>query len=311
MLYQNYRPKSIEEMLGNEKTLAAFAKHFSVKTHSHVHCLSGARGVGKTTLARIAANMLGATDLGITEVNCGTERGIASMKDVIDLAPYRPPSGKARVIILDEAHSLLAPAKKALLKPTEDVPPFTYYFFCTTDPDALFAGDAGLALKSRMTCWKLSPLTPADIHSLVSRVAEAEKITLAPETLSAIVKGCGGVPREALVLLEQAITGEPMVVSGGESDTAVIDFCRLLYKACGHPNMWPSVGPQLRNLKKQGVMMEAIRHTALAYASSTLIAREDPAALTIIDFLSEPVYDSGEAFPKMVAQAYKICHHSI
>lgn len=309
MLYQEKRPKTISEMLGNEKTLAAFEKHFTNKMHSRVHCIVGPRGCGKTTLARIAATtILGAVEnMGIQEVNCGTERGVAAMKDVIDQAPYRPPVGNARVIILDEAHSLLAPGKKALLKPTEDTKPFTYWFFCTTDPDTLFAGDAGSALKSRMTFWKLKALTKPDITKLVTRVAQEENINLSPEALASIVDGCNGVPREALVMLEQAITGDPMVAEESKKETVVIDFCRALFQAVGQPDMWPSIGAQLNNLKKQGVTMESIRHTALAYSSSTLIARGDPKCLQIIDLYSEPVYDSGEAFAKMVGQTYKIC----
>jgi DNA polymerase III gamma/tau subunit len=308
MLYQKYRPTTINEMVGNEKTLAAFERHFSNEIHSHVHCLIGPRGAGKTSTARIAASMLGADGLSITEVNCGTERGIASMKDVIDLAAYRPPTGKARVIILDEAHSLLGPGKKALLKPTEDVPPFTYWFFCTTDPDTLFSGDAGAALKSRMTFWKLKALSKPDITKLVTEIAQKEHIQLSAAALASIVDGCNGIPREALVLLEQAITGDPMVAEESKKETVVIDFCRALYKSVGVPGAWPTLGAQLTNLKKQGVMMEAIRHTALAYATTTLIARSDVACLRLIEHLSEPVYDQGEAFPKMAAQVFKLCH---
>lgn len=281
-----------------------------VAAECHTYITDNMTVTHNTTLARIAATtILGAVEnMGIQEVNCGTERGVAAMKDVIDMAPYRPPVGNARVIILDEAHSLLAPGKKALLKPTEDTPPYTYWFFCTTDPDTLFAGDAGSALKSRMTFWKLKALTKTDITKLVTDAAKKYEINLAPEALGAIVNGCNGVPREALVMLEQAITGDPMVAEESKKDTAVIDFCRALYKAVGVPEAWPTLGAQLANLKKQGVMMEAIRHTALAYATTTLIARSEVACLRLIEHLSEPVYDQGEAFPKMAAQVFKLCH---
>lgn len=308
MLYQDYRPKKIEEMIGNEKVLTTFAKHFSNVMHSHAHVITGPRGCGKTTLARIAAKeFLGADDLGIMEINCGTERGIAAMKDVIELATYRPPTGKARVFILDEAHSLLAPGKKALLKPTEDCPSFTYYFFCTTDPDALFSGDAGKALKSRLTPWCVRALSQEQIGILIDNAATKYNIPLDAETRKAIVLQSDGSPREALVKLEQVIGGGSPVTE--KSDTVeIFDFCKFLHSAYALPEMWAAVGAKLHELKNAGVAAEGIRHTMLALAASTLMSRVDPASVDIIDIMSSPLYDQGEAFPKLVAMAFKICH---
>lgn len=308
MLYQKYRPSTITEMVGNERTLASFEKHFTNPLHSHAHVITGIRGGGKTSLARIAAKtILGADDLGIMEVNCGTERGIAAMKDVIELSTYRPPTGKARAFILDEAHSILAPAKKALLKPTEDIPPFTYYFFCTTDPDALFSGDAGKALKSRLTSWNLRPLTQIQIGGLIDTVAGKERFALDAETRKTIVLQSEGCPREALKLLEQAMGGGEVVTEKTETVDA-FEFCKALYGAYSQPSKWPEIGRQLRELKNKGVAAEGIRHTALALAASTLMSRADPAALYMIDTMSTPLYDAGEAFPKLVSMAFKICH---
>ena len=308
MLYQKYRPQTIAEMLGNEKILPAFEKHFMNPMHSHAHVIVGPRGSGKSSLARIAAKaILGADDLGIMEVNCGTERGIAAMKDVIELSTYRPPTGKARVFILDEAHSILAPAKKALLKPTEDIPPFTYYFFCTTDPDALFSGDAGKALKSRLTSWALKPLTQAQIGKLIDSVSEKENFPLNEDARKAIVLQSEGCAREALKLLEQAMSGGEVVTEKTDIVDA-FEFCKALYNAYGNRDAWPNIGRMLRNLKTAGVAAEGIRHTALSLAASTLMSREDPAAVDIIDIMGAPLYDAGEAFPKLVAMAYKICH---
>ena len=310
MLYQKYRPQTIAEMVGNEKTLASFEKHFASPLHSHAHLIVGPYGAGKTTLSRIAAKtILGADDLGIMEVNCGTERGIAAMKDVIELSTYRPPTGKARVFILDEAHSILAPAKKALLKPTEDIPPFTYYFFCTTDPDALFSGDAGKALKSRLTSWTLRSLTQTQIGMLVDDIASKEAFDLDAETRKAIVLQSEGCPREALKLLEQAMGGGTAVTERTDTVDA-FEFCKALHNAWGKKELWPEIGKMLRELKNKGVAAEGIRHTALSLAASTLMARADIASLDIIDIMGAPLYDAGEAFPKLVAMAYKICHCS-
>lgn len=279
-----------------------------VEAECHTYITDNMTVTHNTTLARIAAKeFLGADDLGIMEVNCGTERGIAAMKDVIELATYRPPTGKARVFILDEAHSILVPGKKALLKPTEDCPSFTYYFFCTTDPDALFSGDAGKALKSRLTPWCLRSLNQEQIGILIDNAAAKYNIPLDAETRKAIVLQSDGSPREALVKLEQIIGGGTPVTE--KSDTVeIFDFCKFLYGAYGKPEMWPAVGAKLRALKNAGVAAEGVRHTALALAASTLMSRVDPAALDMIDIMSSPLYDQGEAFPKLVAMSFKICH---
>lgn len=279
-----------------------------VAAECHTYITDNMTVTHNTTLARIAAKeFLGADDLGIMEINCGTERGIAAMKDVIELATYRPPTGKARVFILDEAHSLLAPGKKALLKPTEDCPPFTYYFFCTTDPDALFSGDAGKALKSRLTPWCVRALNQEQIGILIDNAAAKYNIPLDAETRKAIVLQSDGSPREALVKLEQVIGGGSPITE--KSDTVeIFDFCKFLYGAYGKPEMWLEVGKRLRALKNAGVAAEGVRHTALALASSTLMSRVDPAAVDMIDIMSSPLYDQGEAFPKLVAMSFKICH---
>lgn len=279
-----------------------------VEAECHTYITDNMTVTHNTSLARLAAKtILGADDIGIMEVNCGTERGIAAMKDVIELASYRPPTGKARVFILDEAHSILAPAKKALLKPTEDIPPFTYYFFCTTDPDALFSGDAGKALKSRLTAWNLRPLTQVQIGGLIDMVAGKESFVLDAETRKAIVLQSEGCPREALKLLEQAMGGGEAVTEKTGTVSA-FEFCKALYGAYCKPAMWTEIGRQLRELKNKGVAAEEVRHTALALAASTLMSRPDPAAVDIIDIMGSPLYDAGEAFPKLVNMAFKICH---
>lgn len=279
-----------------------------VEAECHTYITDNMTVTHNTSLARIAAKtLLGADDIGIMEVNCGTERGIAAMKDVIELSTYRPPSGKARVFILDEAHSILAPAKKALLKPTEDIPPFTYYFFCTTDPDALFSGDAGKALKSRLTSWALRPLTQAQIGLLIDNIAAKENFVMDAETRKTIVLQSEGCAREALKLLEQAMGGGTAVTESTETaDT--FEFCKALHDAYAQPDAWPDIGRRLRELKNKGVAAEGIRHTMLGLAASTLISRSDAASVDIIDIMSSPLYDAGEAFPKLVVMAFKICH---
>lgn len=309
-LYQKYRPATLDDMAGNTETIAAFKAHFAQEPHriSHAHIISGDSGCGKTTMARaVARSILGATDLTIHEVNTADNRGIDTIREIIDQTRFKPIGGKSLVFIIDEAHGLTNDAKKALLKPLEDAPAHVFYFLCTTDLKTLLKGDGGKAVGTRCTKWEVKPLSIRQSTQLVSRTAKAENFDLDPDVLSAIVEASNGSPRALLVNLEKVMPvkdkeGQLAVVDGhvGE-DPDAIELCRALLA-----RKWPAVVRSLSALKAASKDPEEIRRCVLGYAQACILkgGTDEGAICAMLEF-QHTTYDSG--FPALVAMCLRTC----
>lgn len=306
-LYQKHRPTSLDDVLGNDSTLDGIRGHFAQPPHlvNHAHVIHGGSGCGKTTLARaIARNILGATDLTIREINTADNRGIDTIREIIDQLRFMPVGGKALVYIIDEAHGLSKDAKRALLKPLEDTPKHVYFFLCTTNLPELLKGDEGGAISTRVAQWKVEPLPTRMLFRLVDRVAKAEGVSLDDDVLQACAKAAEGSPRAALVALEKV-----MPISTKEAQLEVLEnpleespdslaFCRALLS-----RNWKDVATTLAPLK--GGDVEKIRRGVLGYMTAILLKRWDDGAAQCLDAFATPTYDTG--FPGLVRAAAIVC----
>ena len=306
-LYQKHRPTSLEDMMGNESTLEGIRGHFAQPTHliNHAHVFHGGSGCGKTTLARaVARNILGATDLTIREINTADNRGIDTVREMIEQMRFMPVGGKALVYLIDEAHGLSKDAKRALLKPLEDTPKHVYFFLCTTNLAELLKGDEGGAISTRVAQWKVEPLPTRMLFKLVDRVAKAEGVDIDDDVIQACAKAADGSPRAALVALEKIlpITSKEaqleVLESPLEEDPNSLAFCQAL---CTKD--WRRVAASLAPLKGQDV--EKIRRGVLGYMTAILLKRWDDNAAVCLDAFSAPTYDTG--FPGLVRAAALTC----
>lgn len=306
-LYQKHRPTSLEDVMGNDATLEGIRGHFAQAPHliNHAHVIHGGSGCGKTTLARaIARNILGATDLTIREINTADNRGIDTIREIIDQLRFMPVGGKALVYIIDEAHGLSKDAKRALLKPLEDTPKHVYFFLCTTNLAELLKGDEGGAISTRVAQWKVEPLPTRMLFRLVDRVAKAEGVDVDDDVLQACAKAAEGSPRAALVALEKVLpiankeSQLEVLESPLEEDPSSLDFCRAL---CSRN--WSKVAPTLAPLK--GGDVEKIRRGVLGYMAAILLKGWNDAAAANLEAFSAPTYDTG--FPGLVRAAALAC----
>ena len=311
-LYQEYRPKKLDEVVGNENTIQAIREHFTQsdsKRISHCHIISGSSGTGKTTIARIiATELLGADPtFGIHEINTADNRGIDTARDIIDKMRGLPLKGRSVVFVIDEAHGLTADAKRAFLKPTEDMPSHVYFFFCTTNITQLLKGDEGKALGTRSTQWKMEPLNARQMGKLIIRTAEAEKFTIDDKVFSALVEAAEGSPRAGLVALEKVmsvpndVNAQLKVLEGAalEEDPNTIEFCRVL---CNPKSGWDKVSSVLRDMKGK-VDSETVRRGVLGYCTSILLKSKSQHVAHVMEEFAVNTYDT--AFAGLVLAAYR------
>lgn len=286
-LAEKYRPLSFDEMTGNKDQLNSLKKQFEKKDHSHVFLFTGSPGTGKTTAARICANMLEAE---IAEVNSANNRGIDTAREIIEQMQMLPIMGKCWAYVLDEVHKTTGDFQNAMLKAFEDTPNHVYFFLCTTDPQKLLP-----AVKSRCTAFQFSTLTEQQIYKVVSRVLEKEGVEVDEEILEAIADNCQGSARNALKLLSKVIGVDrakalKIIKSGEIEEKEIRDLCQGLLNGMS----WNECAKILKSLPD--IDPEKVRYAVLGYMNAVLLngKQDDNAAQVIYEF-REPFYSTGKA----------------
>ena len=163
VLARKYRPRSFDEMVGQEHVVQALANALTQQRLHHAYLFTGTRGVGKTTVSRILAKSLNCTGAdgqgGITAQPCGvcdacrdidagrfvdyveldaaSNRGVEEISQLLDQAVYKPVLGRFKVYMIDEVHMLSNTAFNAMLKTLEEPPPHVKFILATTDPQKI------------------------------------------------------------------------------------------------------------------------------------------------------------------------------
>lgn len=300
-LYRKLRPDSWDMVLGNEanvKQLQAFAKS---EKRPHTYLFTGGSGQGKTTMARIFAKELGADDLTIKEMNLADNRGIDTMRELIENMKYVSHGGKPTVYILDEYHRATSDSQSAMLKPFEDTPKHVYFILCTTEP-----GKVLKTIKTRCTEIQVEPVENRDLFSYLSGVCKSEEFTVSKEVLKAIMKAADGSVRKALVMLEQVANLETeeeqlkAVNKPAEEEATTIELCRALLE-----RNWKNCSEILKALKEQKVESESVRYAVLGYMSAVLLNSGKSTPAYVMECFSENTYDT--KFNGIVLMTYQAC----
>lgn len=266
-LYRVHRPTSFKQVVGQEKVIEVLDKHLKQGDFPHAILLYGASGCGKTTLARIVAKRLGASDRDTVEVNGAEARGIDDVRAIQQRMGLSPLGGKCRLWIIDECHKMSNDAQTAMLKTLEDTPAHCYFILCTTDPDKILT-----TVRGRCTQLALKPLKPDEVERVVLEVADKTGISLSKTILKAIISSADGSGRRALKLLEMAAGLESEdkqleVVSSRDLRRKAFDLARAL--VWDPRPQWDKVRAILEEI--EGEDPEGVRRLILACAGKEVL----------------------------------------
>jgi DNA polymerase-3 subunit gamma/tau len=226
VLARTYRPQTFADMIGQEAMVRTLRNAFAAGRIAHAFVLTGVRGVGKTTTARIIAkgmNCTGADGTGgpttepcgvcepcraiaegrhvdVLEMDAASRTGVGDIREIIDSVAYRAASARYKIYIIDEVHMLSTNAFNALLKTLEEPPAHVKFIFATTE-----IRKVPVTVLSRCQRFDLRRIEPETMVAHLGRIATAEGVTLHADACALIARAAEGSVRDALSLLDQAI----------------------------------------------------------------------------------------------------------
>ena len=300
--YQDYRPKSLVDMLGNRSVLKKLNDFVSNPSRPHAYLFSGGYGCGKTTAALAFAREISAD---VIEMNTSDARGIDMVRGIIESLKYAP--FNSRVWILDEAHGLTNDAANSLLKVLENVVPWAYFILCTTEPQKI-----NKAIENRCQHMVFKTLSEKFSYRLIESVCKAEDFELEDEVFDALIDAGEGCPRTLLVVLEMIagleVKDQMKLIADAriqfsEEDAEVIELLRALTSG----KSWEPIADILKSLQSQGKDPENLRQAITAYMSTVMLNEVDPKKVHDISDRMRPLVEipAFSGFPGFVFQCYK------
>ena len=235
VLARKYRPRLFEDLIGQEAMVRTLSNAFETGRIAHAFMLTGVRGVGKTTTARLLArglNYLSGDHEGpsvnltppgelcqsimesrhpdVLELDAASRTGVADMRELLDGVRYAPVSARFKVYIIDEVHMLSTAAFNALLKTLEEPPPHVKFIFATTE-----IRKVPVTVLSRCQRFDLKRLDVEGLAVHLGKIAKAEGASVSEEGLALIARAAEGSVRDGLSILDQTI----VQTTGGEEVT--------------------------------------------------------------------------------------------
>ncbi len=220
---RRYRPQRFDELVGQEHVARGLSGAIESGRIGHAYLFTGARGVGKTSAARIYAKALdcehgpaaepcnacdscraiaAGQDVDVVEIDAASNRGIDEIRQLRQNVAVRPARGRFKVYIIDEVHMLTREAFNALLKTLEEPPSHVKFVLCTTEPEKL-----PITILSRCQRFDFQTVDPPAIARRLRQIVDAERAVVTAEALELIARRAAGSMRDSQSLLEQLLGG--------------------------------------------------------------------------------------------------------
>lgn len=237
-LYRKYRPQSFDAVVGQEVTIRILKNQITSGRIGHAYLLTGIRGTGKTTIAKIFARAINCPNnqdgnpcntceicreieqpgvMDIIEIDAASNRGVDEIRDIREKVKYPPTLGRYKVYIIDEVHMLTREAFNALLKTLEEPPAHVVFILATTEPNKL-----PMTILSRCQRFDIRPISQEAIVARMGEILADLDVQIEPEALQFIAARGDHSMRDALSILDQVIDlqedGQPITYS------QVLDF---------------------------------------------------------------------------------------
>ena len=237
VLARKYRPTTFDDLIGQESMVRILRNAFAAGRVAHAFMLTGVRGVGKTTTARIIARALNCTGpdgaggptadpcgvcpncVGIladrhpdvTEMDAASRTGVGDIRELIEATRFRPMQARAKVFIVDEIHMLSNHAFNALLKTLEEPPPHVKFIFATTE-----IRKVPVTVLSRCQSFSLRRVRVAELHAHFARISDKEGVQVEPAALDLIARAADGSVRDGLSILDQAMAQADGIITSAQ-----------------------------------------------------------------------------------------------
>ena len=238
VLARKYRPRTFEDLIGQEAMVRTLTNAFASNRIAHAFMLTGVRGVGKTTTARLLARALNydtdtvhqpSVDLkvmgrhdqaiidgrhiDVLELDAASRTGVDAMRELLESVRYAPVEARYKVYVIDEVHMLSTGAFNALLKTLEEPPPHAKFIFATTE-----IRKVPVTILSRCQRFDLRRVEPETLTPHLEKICALEGVKIEPDALALIARAAEGSVRDSLSLLDQALVqGEPGETVAAES----------------------------------------------------------------------------------------------